>query len=84
MNGAEVVVSLLLSAIPLALSVWALLDAAHRPEWAFSFVNRSRTAWVAATAIGVLFCLPGVVVALWYLIRVRPQVAGVEAGRLGP
>jgi hypothetical protein len=84
MNAAEVVVSLLLSAIPLALSVWALLDAAHRPEWAFSFVNRSRTAWVAATAIGVLFCLPGVVVALWYLLRVRPQVAGVEGGRLGP
>jgi hypothetical protein len=82
-NSAEVVLSLVLSAIPLGLSVWALLDAAHRPEWAFSFVNRSRTAWVAATAIGVLFCLPGVAVALWYLLRVRPQVAGVEAGRLG-
>jgi len=23
-----------------------------------------------------------VIVALWYLLRVRPQVAGVEAGRL--
>ena len=82
MTSAEVLVSLVLSAIPLGLSVWALLDAAHRPEWAFAFVNRSRTTWVAACAVGVLFCLPGVIVTLWYLLKVRPQVAGVEAGRL--
>jgi hypothetical protein len=79
---AEVVLGLAVAAVPLALSLWALLDAARRPEWAFAFVNRSRTAWVAATAAGILFCGPGVVIALWYLLRVRPQVAGVEAGRL--
>jgi hypothetical protein len=84
MTSVAVVVSLALSAIPLALNVWALLDAAHRPEWAFAFLNRNRTAWVAASAVGVLFCVPGVIVALWYLLKVRPQVAGVEAGRLGP
>jgi hypothetical protein len=78
----EVVVSVFVAAIPIALSVWAMLDAARRPEWAFAFVNRSRTVWVAACAIGVLFCLPGVLISLWYLLRVRPQVAGVERGRL--
>jgi hypothetical protein len=78
----EVFFGLVLTGIPIALSVWAMLDAARRPEWAFSFVNRSRTAWVAACAVGILFCVPGVVIALWYLLRVRPQVAGVEAGRL--
>ena len=82
MSPVEVVVSVLLAAIPIALSVWAMLDAARRPEWAFSFVNRSRTVWVAACAIGVLFCVPGLLISLWYLLRVRPQVAGVEAGRL--
>jgi hypothetical protein len=78
----EVFFGLVLTGIPIALSVWAMLDAARRPEWAFSFVNRSRTAWVAACAVGILFCVLGVVIALWYLLRVRPQVAGVEAGRL--
>ena len=73
----RVILGLLLAAIPLALSLWALLDAANRPEWAFAFVNRNRTTWVAACAIGILFCGPGVIVALWYLLRVRPQVAGV-------
>jgi hypothetical protein len=82
MSSLEVVASVLLAAIPIGLSVWALLDAARRPEWAFSFVNRSRTAWVAACAIGVLFCGPGLLISLWYLLRVRPQVADVEAGRL--
>ncbi len=82
MSPFEVVVSVLVAAIPIALSVWAMLDAARRPEWAFSFVNRSRTVWVAACAIGVLFCVPGLLISLWYLLRVRPQVAGVEAGRL--
>jgi len=77
-----VVVSILLSSIPLGLSTWALLDAARRPEWAFAFANRSRTAWVAANVMGILVCGLGVVVALYYLVRVRPQVAGVEAGRL--
>ena len=85
MNGgslARVVHGLRLAALPHAHNQWAVLDAANRPEWAFAFVNRSRTTWVAACAIGILFCGPGVIVALWYLLRVRPQVAGVEAGRL--
>ena len=79
---ARVLLGLLVAAAPIGLSVWAMLDAAHRPEWAFAFVNRNRTTWVAACAVGILFCGPGIVVSLWYLLRVRPQVAGVEAGRL--
>lgn len=81
---ALVVLAVLVAAIPIALTTWALLDAAHRPEWAFAYADRSRTAWVAACAVGILFCGPGVLIALWYLLRVRPQVAGVEAGRLEP
>ena len=78
----RVIFGLLVAAVPIGLSVWAMLDAAHRPEWAFAFVNRNRTTWVAACAVGILFCGPGIVVSLWYLLRVRPQVAAVEAGRL--
>jgi hypothetical protein len=72
----------LLAAMPLALSMWALLDAARRPEWAFALANRNRTAWVAATGMGILFCLPGVLVSIWYLVRVRPGVAAAESGRI--
>jgi hypothetical protein len=72
----------IVAAIPLALSIWALLDAARRPEWAFALARRSRTAWVAATGFGILFCGPGVALSLWYLLKVRPGVAAAESGRL--
>ena len=62
--------------------MWAMLDAAHRPEWAFAFAGRSRTLWVAVTAAGILVCAVGLVVSLYYLVKVRPEIAAVEAGRL--
>lgn len=74
--------SIAVFAIPLALSMWALLDAARRPEWAFALAGRSRVVWVAAPLFGVLFLLPGLVIAVWYLVRVRPQVSAAEEGRL--
>lgn len=74
--------SILVLSIPLMVSVWALLDAARRPAWAFALAGRSRTVWVALGAAGVFVCAAGVVVAVYYLVRVRPVVAAVEAGRL--
>jgi hypothetical protein len=62
--------------------MWALLDAARRPEWAFAFANRSRTVWVVANGFGILVCGVGVVVAAFYLLKVRPQIAAIEAGRI--
>ena len=79
---AKVLGTTLLAAIPLAISMWALLDAARRPEWAFALARRSRTVWVASTGIGILFCGPGVAVAIWYLVKVRPGVAAAESGRI--
>ena len=78
----KVIGTTLLAAIPLALSMWALLDAARRPEWAFALARRSRLVWVASTGLGILFCGPGVLVALWYLVKVRPGVAAAESGRI--
>ena len=69
--------------IPLALSVWALLDAARRPEWAFALAGRSRVVWVAACGGGILFNVVGLPAALWYLIRIRPSVARAESGDVG-
>jgi hypothetical protein len=79
---AGVFAGLVISAIPLGFSVWALLDAAGRPEWAFALAGRSRIAWVALTGAGILFCFLGIVVAPWYLLKVRPRVMAAEAGRL--
>jgi hypothetical protein len=67
---------------PLALTVWALLDAARRPEWAWALSGRRRVVWLAAILFGAMTVVVGVVVSSVYLWRVRPAVAAAEDGRL--
>lgn len=69
-------------AIPLVLTVWALLDAARRPEWAWALAGRRRVVWLAAILFGAFTVLAGLAIATVYLVRVRPQVAAAEEGRV--
>ena len=78
-----VIVWLFIGVVPIALSVWALLDCARRPPWAWSLAGRSQVAWLGAIAFGVFLLLFGMGISLWYLLRVRPVVAAVENGDLG-
>ena len=71
-----------LSSLPLALSVWALLDVAHRPAWAWGLSGRDRVLWLFFILVGIL-CVPaGICISGWYLLRVRPIIANAEDGRL--
>ncbi|MGI8937272.1 MAG: hypothetical protein ACR2JF_03460 [Iamia sp.] len=73
----------ILACVPLGLTLWALLDAARRPRWVWALSRHSQLPWLAAVAAGVLLTVLGVGISLWYLIRVRPDLAALEAGRLG-
>ena len=77
-----VIVWLFIGLVPIALSLWALLDCARRPAWAWSFAARSQVAWMAAIMFGVFLLLFGMAISLWYLMRVRPVIAAIEAGDL--
>ncbi|HEY7071172.1 MAG TPA: hypothetical protein VH479_13695 [Acidimicrobiales bacterium] len=68
--------------MPLALTAWALLDTAHRPEWVWALVGRRRVAWLAAILFGAMVVPVGLVVSAVYLVRVRPELADAETGRL--
>lgn len=69
--------------IPLAVSLWALLDAARRPRWTWALSRHSQAPWMAAIMAGVLLTVVGLAISLWYLLRVRPDLAAVERGELG-
>jgi hypothetical protein len=69
-------------ATPLMLTLWALLDAARRPEWAWALAGRRRVVWLAAILFGAMTVILGVVISSLYLLRVRPAVAAAEDGRL--
>jgi len=72
------------AAFPLCLSLWALLDAAHRPEWAWALAGRRQVVWMAAILFGTLTVIGGLVLCTWYLTRVRHEIAAAEDGRIGP
>jgi hypothetical protein len=70
------------AAFPLGLTVWALLDAAHRPQWAWALAERRQVVWMAAIMFGTLTVIGGVLLCTWYLTRVRHEIAAAEDGRI--
>lgn len=81
----EVAVALVLAtaaAIPLALTLWALLDAARRPQWAWALAERRQVVWMTAIMLGTLTVIGGMVLCAYYLTRVRHEVAAAEEGRI--
>lgn len=69
-----------LFAVPLGISLWALLDAARRPRWAWALAGRRQVVWMALVMAGVLSVVGGLLISGYYLLRVRPAIAAAEAG----
>jgi len=76
------VVVTVLACVPIGVSLWALLDAARRPRWVWALSRHPQTPWMAAVAAGVLLTVVGLAISLWYLIKVRPDLAAIERGEL--
>lgn len=72
----------IVAAIPLSLTIWALLDAARRPQWAWALTERRQVVWMAGIMFSALTVIGGVAVSSWYLVKVRPQIADAEDGRM--
>jgi hypothetical protein len=71
-----------LAAVPLALTMWALLDAARRPQWAWALAERRQVVWMAVIMLGTLTVIGGMLLSTYYLTRIRHQVAAAEDGRI--
>lgn len=69
-------------AIPLSLTLWALLDAARRPQWAWALAGRRQVVWMAGIMFSALTVVGGMVVSSWYLTKVRHEIAAAEDGRI--
>jgi TRAP-type C4-dicarboxylate transport system permease small subunit len=81
MIGHEVVSTGWLAAIGLiglaglAVTLWAIIDAASTPSTDFTAAGHSKGTWIVLMAI--LYCVTaiiGVVLALFYLLSIRPNV----------
>jgi len=62
----------------LALIVWAIVDVARRPSTVLS--SGRKAAWIVGLVLGALvFDIGGAVIALVYLVGVRPRLARAAA-----
>jgi hypothetical protein len=69
----------LIAVLPWGLAGWALVDTASQPVQAWNALGRSRVNWVLAIAITAVFCGPlSLVVSLYYLAGIRPQLSAAE------
>jgi hypothetical protein len=79
-----IVVSLLLL-VALAISavcIWAAVDAASYPDWAFDAAHTSKVLWIVLPVVGIFMCVVGIVAAVLWFGLFKPRV--VEASRRGP
>jgi hypothetical protein len=74
----------ILVSLPLGVTIWALLDAARRPQWAWALAGRSQVIWMASILFASLTLVLGIFVSSWYLMKVRPLIAAAEEGRVPP
>ncbi len=81
-NVAEAVVLVGLAAVPLGVSLWALLDAVRRERWAWALAGRRQVVWLVLILVGALSIVGGLFISGWYLTRVRPVIAAAETGRI--
>jgi uncharacterized membrane protein YwzB len=59
----------------LVLALWALIDAATRPESAFKAAGQSKVLWIILPIVGIfLFTFVGGVLGIVYLATIRPKV----------
>jgi hypothetical protein len=68
--------------IPLGISVWALLDCVRHPQWAWALSGRRQVVWLVAILFGFVSVVGGLVISVWYLVKVRPVVTAAERGSL--
>ena len=77
--GAPELLILVLLLGSVVLPLWGLVDAARRPDEEFRAAGQNKTLWIVLNALGLLVWGFGAVVALVYLLVVRPKVADVTA-----
>lgn len=73
---------LLIGLVILALTIWGIVDAATRPDWAWQRAGQSKVLWIVLQVIGLFVCL-GWILSVVYLAAIRPQVMR-QQGSSGP
>ncbi len=69
---------LLIPLVALGVTVFAIVDGARRPEWAWQQAGQSKSLWIALQAVGIFLCALGVILSIVYLAAIRPKLVLAE------
>jgi hypothetical protein len=72
--GASELVILLVMLVPVGVTVFAIVDGAGRPEYAWQQAGQSKAVWVALEAVGIFICFLGVIMSIIYFATIRPKL----------
>ncbi|HSH62403.1 MAG TPA: DUF2516 family protein [Acidimicrobiales bacterium] len=68
--------------IGLGLVIWGVIDAATRPNHAWTAAGQNKVLWIALQVGGLIFTtIGGPVIAVIYLVAIRPKVAEAQKRR---
>ena len=68
----------------LGIPIWAIVDAAGRPESCWSAVGANKTLWIVLIAVFTFACgIVGLVLAIVYLASLRPRLRDAAASAAG-
>jgi hypothetical protein len=81
--GPSELVILLMGLVPLAVTVWAVVDAATRPDWAFVQSGQNKVLWIVLPIAASFFFCSGWLVAIIYLAAIRPKVVAAQSSGPG-
>jgi len=76
--GSPELVILLIALAAVGITVFAIVDGARRPEWAWQQAGQSKSIWIALQAVGIFVCSLGVIMAIVYLSAIRPKLILAE------
>ncbi len=76
----ELLIILVVAAVALALPIWAIVDAAGRPDGVWVAAGQNKTLWIVLIAVLTVLCGAGWIIALIYLLAIRPKLIAAQAG----
>ncbi len=75
-----IILILLLIPVSFGLALWALIDAASRPDEAFRQAGQSKVLWIILPIVGfVLLGFVAAILGIVYLAAIRPKVREAQA-----
>ena len=76
----ELLIILVVAVVALALPIWAIVDAASRPDAVWAATGQNKVLWIVLIAVLTVLCGVGWIIALVYLLAIRPKLIAAQAG----